>query len=448
MLSLPPPIFPNGNDRAGVVRFTVVSLFPEMFESVLSASVFGKAQRASLISVDFVNPRDFAEDKHKSVDDTPYGGGPGMVMKCDSLLAAIDSVSLDENLSDDEGDRQRPHRIFLSPVGRALCHSRVLELAKEPHILLVCGRYEGIDERVVELGIDESLSIGDYVLTGGELGAMVLMDAVARFVPGVLGHSESASDESFSGGLLEYPQYTRPAEYRGLAIPEILLSGHHAKISEWRKQQSLERTAKHRPELLTADATGKAELAGRTYVVLAHHPVLDRNREVVTTSVTNVDIHDIARACATYGLAGYIPVTPIRLQREKTDRIVDIWRKEIVQKDAEDRGRALGLITVCDSVETAISLVKKRWKCAPWVVATSAKRDDSHSSVEFADLLAERIAEGTSPLILVLGTGWGLHEQLFSLSDQTLAPIEGGGDFNHLSVRSALSIILDRLFGK
>ena len=353
---------PQPSSTGVVMHFTVVTLFPEMFESVLAASVLGKARSAGLFRIDFVNPRDFATDKHRTVDDTPYGGGPGMVMKCDSLLAAIDSI----------GDARDCHRILLSPVGAALTQSRARELAGSKHLVLVCGRYEGVDQRVVDLGIDESLSIGDYVLTGGELGAMVIIDAVARHVPGVLGHPGSVSEESFSEGLLEYPQYTRPAEFRGRSVPEVLCTGHHKKIQAWRHQRSLERTAQHRPDLLVQQSQQVAQLAQRSYVILAHHPVLDRNDKVVTTSVTNFDIHDIARSCATFGVAGYYPTSPVRLQREKIERIVEIWRQEISQAGAQDRGQALGTIVVTDSVESALASIEKRHKAKPWVVATSA----------------------------------------------------------------------------
>lgn len=425
------------------MRFTVVTLFAEMFDSVLSTSVLGKAIAAGHIQVDFVNPRDFATDKHRSVDDTPYGGGPGMVMKCDSLLAAIEHAGQGSSSPD-----SAPHRVLLSPVGKTLNHEKVVELAKLEHIVMVCGRYEGVDERVVELGIDESLSIGDYVLTGGELGAMVLIDSVSRFVPDVLGHADSAVDESFSDGLLEYPQYTRPAEYKGNAVPPVLLSGNHAKIDAWRLAQSIERTAKHRPELLHQRPSSVAALAKRTYVLLAHHPVLDRNGKTVTTSVTNFDIHDIARSCATYGVAGYYPVSPIRSQREKISRIIEIWRKEIRQAGSADRGQALGTIAVQDSIESAVQEIGRREKADPWVVATSAQRAAPNKEVNYPELVAERISDGKRPLVLVLGTGWGLHGDVLAVSDQQLAPISGLGDFNHLSVRSALSTILDRLFGQ
>ena len=419
------------------MRVTVVTLFPEMFESVLAASVLGKARSAGLISVDFINPRDFAKDKHSSVDDTPYGGGPGMVMKCDTLISAIDSL----------GPGRKGHRILLSPVGKSLTHARAQELANSEHLVFVCGRYEGVDQRVVDLGIDESLSIGDYVLTGGELGAMVVIDAVARFLPGVLGHAESASEESFSEGLLEYPQYTRPAAFRGESVPDILLSGHHKNIEAWRHERSLERTAEHRPDLLVRRRDLVAALAARTYLILAHHPVLDRNGEVVTTSVTNLDIHDIARSCATYGLGGYLPVSPIRLRREKIDRIIKMWQEEISQAGSADREQALGTISVDDSVESALAEIERRHGSKPWVVATSAQKGEAET-VGYEALAAQRIAGGSRPMAILLGTGWGLDKSMYSLANQTLLPLEGGGKFNHLSVRSAAAAILDRLFGQ
>jgi tRNA (guanine37-N1)-methyltransferase len=416
------------------MRFTIVTLFPEMFDSALAASVLGRAIEAGHLQVDFVDPREFATDKHRSVDDTPYGGGPGMVMRCDTLVAAIESI----------GAADVCHRILLSPVGQRFTQKRAWEICQEhKHVVLVCGRYEGVDERVVELAIDESLSIGDYVLTGGELAAMVLIDCIARGVPGVLGDFESANEESFAEGLLEYPQYTRPSEYRGRSVPTQLLSGHHKNIATWRRQRSLARTAQHRADLLAQHPELIKELAARTYVVLAHHPVLDRHGEVVTTSVTNLDIHDIARSCTTFGLAGYYPVSPIRLQREKIERIVGIWRDEIDQAGSDDRESALASIQVRDSIQSVLEEVEKRHKEAPWVVATTARTSEF---VTASQLRAERIAS-TAPLVLVLGTGWGLCEEVLLESNQVLEPVSGPVAFNHLSVRSAAAAILDRLFG-
>jgi len=231
-----------------VITFEIVTLFPEMFDSVIGASLLGKARAAGLVEVHFTNPRDFTQDKHRSVDDAPYGGGAGMVMRAPPLVDAVEAAI---------AARGPAHRILLTPVGAPLTQARVRELSALPRVLLICSRYEGYDERVAQLAADEELSLGDFVLTGGELGAMVLVDAVSRYVPGVLGDATSVDDESFSGGLLEYPQYTRPPTYRGLDVPEVLLSGNHAKVRAWREAEARERTRVRRPDLWAKRDDGK-----------------------------------------------------------------------------------------------------------------------------------------------------------------------------------------------
>lgn len=219
------------------MKFDVLTLFPEMFE-ILNQSIIGKAIEKNLIDIHLINIRDFSKDKHKKVDDTPYGGGAGMVMKPDVVYDAYQSVK-DKNAK----------VIYMSPQGKNLNQKKVEELSKESHLVILCGHYEGIDQRVLDKIVDEEISIGDYVLTGGEIPAMVLIDSVSRYVEGVL-KEDSIKEESFSNGLLEYPQYTRPEVFEGIKVPEILLSGHHENIEKWRKEKSLEITKKKRPELL------------------------------------------------------------------------------------------------------------------------------------------------------------------------------------------------------
>ncbi|GHC28325.1 tRNA (guanine-N(1)-)-methyltransferase [Kushneria pakistanensis] len=228
----------------------VVSLFPEMFDAVTRYGVTGRAVERGLMRIDCWNPRDYASDRHRSVDDRPYGGGPGMLMKVDTLRSAI-AQARQHGEQQAEGDDSEPVRvIYLSPQGRKLDQEGVRQLASSKRLVLVAGRYEGIDERVIDLDIDEEWSIGDYVLSGGELPAMVLCDAMARLVPGVLGHQASAEEDSFSDGLLDCPHYTRPEEVDGRRVPEVLLGGHHGEIRRWRLKQSLGRTWQRRPELL------------------------------------------------------------------------------------------------------------------------------------------------------------------------------------------------------
>ncbi len=223
------------------MKFDVLTLFPETFELVMKESIIGRAQEKGLVEVNAIDIRDYTKDKHRKVDDYPFGGGNGMVMMCQPVFDAFRSVTA--------GLDTRPKVIYMSPQGRVLTQKMAVELSKEEHLILLCGHYEGIDERIIEELVDEEISIGDYVLTGGELPAMVLIDCVSRLIPGVLSSEGSFSDESHFNGLLEYPQYTRPAEYEGRPVPEILLSGHHANIQKWRTGQSHERTRKKRPDL-------------------------------------------------------------------------------------------------------------------------------------------------------------------------------------------------------
>ncbi len=221
--------------------FEILTLFPEMFDSFLKTSILGKAVDRKKIQVGCHNIRDFAADKHHMTDDTPFGGGSGMVMKPEPLVRSIEAAR-----------KMRPEApvILLSPQGRVFKQEVAGELARQPGLILVCGRYEGVDERVKSIAVDEEISIGDYILTGGEIGAMVLIDAIARLLPGVLGDEESLKEESFNQGLLEYPHYTRPREFMKNRVPDILLSGDHGKIAAWRRQKSIEQTLKKRPELL------------------------------------------------------------------------------------------------------------------------------------------------------------------------------------------------------
>jgi tRNA (guanine37-N1)-methyltransferase len=224
------------------LRTDVLTLFPEAFVGPLDVSIIKRAREDGLLDFQVHNIREHATDRHRSVDDYPFGGGPGMVMRVDVLDAALQHV---QGLAEPAG-----LVVYMSPQGERLNDALVRELATHPRLVVVCGRYEGVDQRFIDNCVDREVSIGDYILTGGELPAMVLIDAVARHIPGALGDEASPEEESFAGGLLEHPQYTRPAEYRGWLVPEVLLSGHHANIEKWKKEQRLQRTRERRPDLL------------------------------------------------------------------------------------------------------------------------------------------------------------------------------------------------------
>ncbi|WP_044478323.1 tRNA (guanosine(37)-N1)-methyltransferase TrmD [Paenibacillus antibioticophila] len=226
------------------MRMDVLTLFPEMFEGVFTSSILGKAQEKGIVSLSAVNFRQYAGNKHGTVDDTPYGGGGGMVLKPDPIFRAV------EDLLGRTEQGTVPRIILMCPQGETFTQRKAEELAREEHLIFICGHYEGYDERIREHLVTDELSIGDYVLTGGELPAMVIIDSITRLLPGVLGNELSAVTDSFSTGLLEYPHYTRPVEFRGWKVPDILLSGHHANIEDWRRREALRRTWLRRPDLL------------------------------------------------------------------------------------------------------------------------------------------------------------------------------------------------------
>jgi len=226
------------------MRFDIISVFPELFSGALEYGIIRRARQSGLVDIRLVNLRDFSKDRHKSVDDRPYGGGEGMVFMPAPLFEAI------EFCRGSEGNRDA-QVVLLTPQGKPWSQDLAAEFAAISNLILICGRYEGVDQRVIDCLVDREISIGDFVLTGGEIPAMVLLDSIVRLIPGALGCKESAINESFSTGLLDYPQYTRPAEYRGYTVPEVLLSGDHARIERWRKEKALEKTKRARPELMS-----------------------------------------------------------------------------------------------------------------------------------------------------------------------------------------------------
>lgn len=429
------------------MRFEVITLFPELFAPFASKGLVGKANEAGVITVTCTNPRDFAHNKHKSVDDAPYGGGNGMVMNPGPVIEALESREA-------EG---RVHRILLSPQGKPFDQACARRLASYPALALVCGRYEGIDERVCE-AVDEQISLGDFVMTGGEVAAMAVIEATARLLPGVLGNLDSTRDESHADGLLEYPQFTRPPEFRGSVVPDVLLSGDHAAIARYRRKESLRRTRALRPDLFAAhalDAADKkllAELDGEQtrpsapiYLGLVHYPVKDREGNIVTTAVTNLDVHDLARSSRSFGLAGYYVITPIEAQRELVEKILEHWVEGSGKRRVPERGVALSLCEPTESIDSAIAAIELRHGQRPLLAVTAAKLPPGlvpHSP----SALRDQMRTSDRPWLLLFGTGHGLAAEVLERADLALPPIRPGV-YNHLSVRAAGAIMLDRLFG-
>lgn len=241
-----------------MIRFDVLTLFPSMFEAVLGDSIIGRARENGLLEMNFIDIRDFSDNKHRKVDDYPYSGGGGMLMNPQPVYDAYMSVAGELDY--------KPLTIYMSPQGRVFNQSAAIELSKEEHIILLCGHYEGIDQRVIDEIVDMELSVGDFVLTGGEIPAMTVIDTVSRLIPGVLAAETSYENESHFDGLLEYPQYTRPAEWHGVSIPEVLISGHHANIEKWKREQSLLNTLKKRPDMIE-----KARLSNEDLKILEQY---------------------------------------------------------------------------------------------------------------------------------------------------------------------------------
>ena len=424
-----------------MLNFTVITIFPHMLDSALGHSILKRAQEKKLISIEQIDLRDYTTDRHHTTDDAPYGGGQGMIMKPEPLVAVIEDAR-----------KQIPNArvVLLAPQGRVLTQKVAQQLANEEAIVLICGRYEGIDERVKAF-IDDEISIGDYTLSGGEPAAHVVIDAVARLIPGVLGNESSALDESFANGLLEYPQYTRPEEFRGMKVPEVLLSGDHQRINRWRQEKSVQLTRARRPDLMPPEQSGTKERANDSvprrdvYVALLHYPVYDKNHQVVTTAVTNMDIHDIARSSRTYGVRGFYVVTPVKALQKLALKIIDHWESGYGSQYNVTRKQALEVARIANSLDDAIIDIERECGEKPVIVVTSARPTGKRSSFT---ALRDMLNNKARPFLIILGTGWGLTETVFSQSDYVLEAIEGYTDYNHLSVRSAAAIILDRLLGR
>lgn len=436
--------FPVGSIPA--MHFHIVSLFPEFFTSPLATALMGRAENAGLVTFSFHNPRDYSMDRHKHVDDRPYGGGPGMVMLPAPLVSTLRAIP-------------QPGRILaMSPAGRPFTQALAQELAAEDHLTLVCGRYEGFDARVGDILPLEYVSVGEAVLNGGECAALAVMEAVARLLPGFMGKEDSGREESFSAGVLEYPHYTRPDVFEGIPVPEILRSGDHRHIAEWRRQQSLAVTLAQRPEMLATaplnadDAAALAALPRRRpgkhlSMALVHYPVLLEEKKSGASSLTNLDIHDIARTSCTYGMARFFVVTPLRDQQQLLEDILRHWRQGAGARSNPDRAEALSLVSPASSIEEVVGQLEAEQGQRPLIIGSSARWPEGKKlpPVVTPDKVGQLLHH--QPVLLLLGTGHGLAPQALALCDGLLRPLRFLNGYNHLSVRAAAAILADRILG-
>ncbi len=430
------------------MKITIVTIFPEFFDSALGCGLLAKARGAGVVQVEFVNPREFATDRHRSVDDRPYGGGPGMVMTPGPLSSALESIP-------------RPGRMLsLAPDGAVFTQAIARELSQEPALTLLCGRYEGYDARLEQLFPLEPVSVGDFVLNGGETAALCVIEAVSRLLPDFMGCAGSGEEESFSSGLLEYPHYSRPEMFRGLEVPEVLRSGDHARIAAWRQEQSLRLTLKRRPEMLSEaalqheeisllqqfnDESDRLLLGSRLYLALVHHPVLDKSGKIFTTSLTNLDVHDIARVSRCYNVGGYCVVTPLDDQRKLAAELIAHWASGPGGEGNPDRAEALRTVWTEADLDGAVQTVSDMAGEEPLVLATSAQPAKKAAKAYTPGRV--RTALQNQPVLLLFGTGHGLAPSVLERAHGCMRGLRFLDAYNHFSVRSAVAVTVDRILG-
>ena len=425
-----------------MLKIHILTIFPEYFESPLKVGLLGKAINKGYIHINILNLRNFAEDKHKTIDDEPFGGGEGMVFKPEPLYKAIQSV---------KNQNPSTYIIYLSPKGTVFNQKLAEKLVEKEELLLICGRYEGIDERIVENFVDEEISIGDYVVFGGEVASLVIIETLARLIPGVVGRKDSIEKESFTSGLLKYPCYTRPRNFLGLKVPDILLSGNHALIEKFRKRQSIELTLKRKPilfhdlELSQEDYKIIKEILEkqRVYIVLLHYPVKNKKGEEIASAITSIDLHDLSRVGRTYGVKKIYVVQPLEDQIKIANELLEYWLKGKGKAYNPLRSEALKLLKLCKNLQEVLEDIETEDGEKPILIATDAspKRKPIKIS-ELRKFLWEK------PMAFLFGTAWGLTDEIINRCDFFVEPIWGRLDkYNHLSVRSAVSIFLDRLLG-
>jgi len=428
------------------MRYDILTIFPEFFESPFSFGILKKAQEKGLLDIQTHDIREHTEDKHKTVDDTPYGGGGGMLMKIAPLASAIEDI---------KSTSRKSLVVLTTPDGEKFSDKMARELAEYEQIIIVCGRYEGVDERIRELYVDREISIGDYVLSGGENAASVIVESVSRFIPGVLGNALSPENDSFNQGLLEYPQYTRPEEFKESKVPDVLLSGNHGEIDEWRRKESIKRTFKKRPDMLDNAILKNEDIevikklketdspTFKLYIALIHYPVYNNRFKIITTAFTNLDVHDIARSAVTYGVKSFYLVQPNLEQQKLVNRVLKHWTEGEGASFNKSRSEALNLVALRNTLEDVALEIEEIEGEKPVTIVTDARSADN--MIGFEGLRELIFSEEQKPYLLLLGTGWGLAQEIMERADYRLKPVSGYTNYNHLSVRSAAAIILDRL---
>ena len=425
---------------------SIQTLFPQLYESFLQTSLLRRAQEKNIVTVQVNNL--FHQTLTGRIDAPTFGHGAGLLIKPPVIETAINQI---------EAAHGKSFKIFFSPHGRKLdqwllkdMYQKFLEYS---HIALFPARYEGMDARVEEEYADEIISLGDFVIMGGDLPAMVFIEGILRYVPGVIGKAESVEHDSFSTALLDYPEYTEPVEWHERKVPDVLRSGDHKKIHEWRQGQAVSRTVFHHFEWAkehVVDDEQKQLIADKIpahYAVLMHSHILLPGKIEGTSSVTSIDIHDIARSSKTYGIKKFFIVTPLLDQQKIVARLLSFWQDGPGVEYNNNRHEALHNVILCSSLSDVIDYIDKTENKKPYLIGTSAQQQDTskHNYITYYD--HEKTWAQHRPVLFLFGTAHGLAPSIMDQCDAVLIPLEGFSRFNHLSVRSAVAIIFDRWLG-
>jgi len=427
------------------MKISVLTVFSELYKPFIETSLIKRAQENGIISIDVDEFFSFVKPKER-IDAPTFGHGPGMLLKPNVVQKAIESK---------EEIHGKAFKIFFSPQGTKLDQCLVSKIAKvfqeQQHLMLIAGRYEGMDARVEAEYADLTISVGDFVLMGGDLAALMVLESMLRLVPGVVGKTESVEQDSFTGAFVDYPHYTEPVVWKGHAVPDVIRSGNHAAMKAWRTEHAAQTTVNLHFDWLRKQVLSHEEMLisqraiPHHYTALLHTDVLiSDDQKPGTTSVTSLDIHDIARSSKTYGINGYFIVTPLADQQKIVKRLLDFWMNDGVEYNAS-RHEAVKQVSVVSNLEEVIESIEKIEGKKPVVIATSAREMDHPGLISFYD--HEKVWSLDRPILFVFGTGRGLTQERIVASDFLLKPVKSFSDYNHLSVRSAVAIVLDRWLG-
>jgi tRNA (guanine37-N1)-methyltransferase len=441
------------------MNISILTLFPELYSEFLKASIIGKAQDTYKINAELVNFIDFCPVRQSSheqilgqpkerVDSPTFGPGPGMLIRPKVVESAINKQ---------EQKFGSAFKIFFSPHGKKLDQNLLKKLSsrlsQEQHIMLLASRYEGMDARVEEHYANEIISLGDFVLMGGDLPAMCFLEGFLRLVPGIVGNSESVEHDSFSGPLVDHPEYTAPLEFKGMHVPEVIRSGNHALIQDFREQEAIKRTLNGhfnwlRSWPLTKELKAKVlNHIPKHYAVLMHGDILLKDNSVGTSSVTSLDIHDIARSAMTYGMEQYFIVTPLKDQQKIVQTLLDFWNTGHGITYNVHRHNAVKMVRLNNNLDEVIADIEKVEGQKPLLIATSAKYSKLLDEKYITYFDQAKVWEPKRPVLFIFGTGHGLADYVLDRCDFILEPLCGFSEFNHLSVRSAAAVIFDKWLG-